>query len=256
MFFLKVSDLSFHDSLATFIAILIARQCFSLEDVVQHVALPSLLAAGKPAQSSMCYWLLVGSHLSMEKGPYWGLGWQDTWWEWYNWSGCFMQSNNELNRNPLLLYTWFKAAWQFLGKVNLVQRRIYLMYYWNFSRGKPEKLVGEYVRNLAFNLPLFPACGDADAEPGARMTCRLLLHLFRAPQACFFPQATGELTSEEALLLCIWNFGFCCDQGSCPVCSFLPGFHGLDLQMMQDWDIATVRSAHTSHCVIWGHIGK
>lgn len=44
---LQVSDLSFHDSLATFIAILIARQCFSLEDVVQHVALPSLLAAGK-----------------------------------------------------------------------------------------------------------------------------------------------------------------------------------------------------------------
>ncbi|XP_069844855.1 mediator of RNA polymerase II transcription subunit 12-like protein isoform X2 [Dipodomys merriami] len=76
-----VSDLSFHDSLATFIAILIARQCFSLEDVVQHVALPSLLAA---------------------------------------------------------------------------------------------------------------ACGDADAEPGARMTCRLLLHLFRAPQACLSPQATGK----------------------------------------------------------------
>lgn len=49
MFFLKVSDLSFHDSLATFIAILIARQCFSLEDVVQHVALPSLLAAGMAA---------------------------------------------------------------------------------------------------------------------------------------------------------------------------------------------------------------
>ncbi|XP_010011730.1 PREDICTED: mediator of RNA polymerase II transcription subunit 12-like protein, partial [Nestor notabilis] len=77
-----VSDLSFHDSLATFIAILIARQCFSLEDVVQHVALPSLLAA---------------------------------------------------------------------------------------------------------------ACGDPDAEPGARMTCRLLLHLFRTPQICFFPQGTGKL---------------------------------------------------------------
>lgn len=43
----QVSDLSFHDSLATFVAVLIARQCFSLEDVVQHVALPSLLAAGK-----------------------------------------------------------------------------------------------------------------------------------------------------------------------------------------------------------------
>ncbi|XP_053929944.1 mediator of RNA polymerase II transcription subunit 12-like protein isoform X7 [Cuculus canorus] len=77
-----VSDLSFHDSLATFIAILIARQCFSLEDVVQHVALPSLLAA---------------------------------------------------------------------------------------------------------------ACGDPDAEPGARMTCRLLLHLFRTPQVCLFPQGTGKL---------------------------------------------------------------
>uniref|UniRef100_A0A8C4VAF1 Mediator complex subunit 12L n=1 Tax=Falco tinnunculus TaxID=100819 RepID=A0A8C4VAF1_FALTI len=77
-----VSDLSFHDSLATFVAILIARQCFSLEDVVQHVALPSLLAA---------------------------------------------------------------------------------------------------------------ACGDPDAEPGARMTCRLLLHLFRTPQVCLFSQGTGKL---------------------------------------------------------------
>ncbi|NXY15219.1 MD12L protein, partial [Atrichornis clamosus] len=77
-----VSDLSFHDSLATFVAILIARQCFSLEDVVQHVALPSLLAA---------------------------------------------------------------------------------------------------------------ACGDPDAEPGARMTCRLLLHLFRTPQVCLFPQQTEKL---------------------------------------------------------------
>ncbi|XP_072329937.1 mediator of RNA polymerase II transcription subunit 12-like protein isoform X1 [Scyliorhinus torazame] len=76
-----VSDLSFHDSLATFIAVLIARQCFSLEDVVQHVALPSLLAA---------------------------------------------------------------------------------------------------------------ACGDPDAEPGARMTCRLLLHLFRTPQVSPFPQTNGK----------------------------------------------------------------
>ncbi|NXP44922.1 MD12L protein, partial [Heliornis fulica] len=77
-----VSDLSFHDSLATFITVLIARQCFSLEDVVQHVALPSLLAA---------------------------------------------------------------------------------------------------------------ACGDPDAEPGARMTCRLLLHLFRTPQVCLFPPGAGKL---------------------------------------------------------------
>ncbi|XP_064521712.1 mediator of RNA polymerase II transcription subunit 12-like protein isoform X2 [Pseudopipra pipra] len=77
-----VSDLSFHDSLATLVSILIARQCLSLEDVVQHVALPSLLAA---------------------------------------------------------------------------------------------------------------ACGDLDAEPGARMTCRLLLHLFRTPQVCLFAQETGKL---------------------------------------------------------------
>ncbi|NWT84489.1 MD12L protein, partial [Lanius ludovicianus] len=77
-----VSDLSFHNSLATFVAILIARQCFSLEDVIQHVALPSLLAA---------------------------------------------------------------------------------------------------------------ACGDPDAEPGARMTCRLLLHLFRTPQVCIFPQEAEKL---------------------------------------------------------------
>ncbi|KAM4693939.1 mediator of RNA polymerase II transcription subunit 12-like protein isoform 2-T2 [Discoglossus pictus] len=76
-----VSDLSFHDSLASFIAILIARHCFSLEDVVQHVALPSLLAA---------------------------------------------------------------------------------------------------------------ACGDPDAEPGARMTCRLLLHLLRTPQVCSFGPVNGR----------------------------------------------------------------
>ncbi|EPY77895.1 mediator complex subunit 12-like protein [Camelus ferus] len=66
-----VSDLSFHDSLATFIAILIARQCFSLEDVVQHVALPSLLAAGKPfpgIRSSCDRHLLAAAHNSIEVG--------------------------------------------------------------------------------------------------------------------------------------------------------------------------------------------
>ncbi|KAM5165397.1 mediator of RNA polymerase II transcription subunit 12-like protein [Mantella aurantiaca] len=78
-----VSDLSFHDSLATFIAVLIARHCFSLEDVVQHVALPSLLAA---------------------------------------------------------------------------------------------------------------ACGDPDAEPGARMTCRLLLHLLRTPPFSQLGTTNGKLS--------------------------------------------------------------
>ncbi|XP_077146875.1 mediator of RNA polymerase II transcription subunit 12-like protein [Ranitomeya variabilis] len=78
-----VSDLSFHDSLATFVAVLIARHGFSLEDVVQHVALPSLLAA---------------------------------------------------------------------------------------------------------------ACGDPDAEPGARMTCRLLLHLLRTPQITSYGVTNGKLS--------------------------------------------------------------
>lgn len=44
--FPQVSDLSFHDSLATFVAILIARQCLLLEDLVRCVAIPSLLNAG------------------------------------------------------------------------------------------------------------------------------------------------------------------------------------------------------------------
>ncbi|KAJ8310216.1 hypothetical protein KUTeg_012081 [Tegillarca granosa] len=42
---IDVSDMSIHDSLAVFTAILIARHCFSLQDLVVHVVLPSLLAA-------------------------------------------------------------------------------------------------------------------------------------------------------------------------------------------------------------------
>ncbi|KAJ8669737.1 hypothetical protein QAD02_000996 [Eretmocerus hayati] len=40
-----VQDLSIHNSLAVFTSILIARHCFSLEDFVRHVALPSLVKA-------------------------------------------------------------------------------------------------------------------------------------------------------------------------------------------------------------------
>lgn len=51
--FFQVSDLSFHDSLATFVAILIARQCLLLEDLIRCAAIPSLLNAGKvPVQSA------------------------------------------------------------------------------------------------------------------------------------------------------------------------------------------------------------
>lgn len=45
---------------------------------------------------------------------------------------------------------------------------------------------------LYLHVPSSIACGDPDAEPGARMTCRLLLHLFRTPQVCLFPQGTGK----------------------------------------------------------------
>ncbi|XP_071503303.1 mediator of RNA polymerase II transcription subunit 12-like protein [Diadema antillarum] len=47
-----VSDLSIHDNIAVFTAILIARHCFSLEDVVDHVALASIIAA-TPGISAM-----------------------------------------------------------------------------------------------------------------------------------------------------------------------------------------------------------
>ncbi|ELT92763.1 hypothetical protein CAPTEDRAFT_163894 [Capitella teleta] len=40
-----INDLSLHDNLAVFTAILVAHHCFTLEDLVSHVALHSLLAA-------------------------------------------------------------------------------------------------------------------------------------------------------------------------------------------------------------------
>lgn len=51
---LQVSDLSFHDSLATFVAILIARQCLLLEDLIRCAAIPSLLNAGERVRASRC----------------------------------------------------------------------------------------------------------------------------------------------------------------------------------------------------------
>lgn len=50
----QVSDLSFHDSLATFVAILIARQCLLLEDLIRCAAIPSLLNAGKCISAQTC----------------------------------------------------------------------------------------------------------------------------------------------------------------------------------------------------------
>uniref|UniRef100_A0A674KJD7 Mediator complex subunit 12 n=1 Tax=Terrapene triunguis TaxID=2587831 RepID=A0A674KJD7_9SAUR len=59
-----VSDLSFHDSLATFVAILIARQCLLLEDLIRCAAIPSLLNAALgpggnriQVQRPLCEWL-------------------------------------------------------------------------------------------------------------------------------------------------------------------------------------------------------
>uniref|UniRef100_A0A8C5JAI3 Mediator complex subunit 12 n=1 Tax=Junco hyemalis TaxID=40217 RepID=A0A8C5JAI3_JUNHY len=55
-----VSDLSFHDSLATFVAILIARQCLLLEDLIRCAAIPSLLNAGKCIPALTCLTLSPG----------------------------------------------------------------------------------------------------------------------------------------------------------------------------------------------------
>lgn len=52
----QVSDLSFHDSLATFVAILIARQCLLLEDLIRCAAIPSLLNAGKCVLAESWSW--------------------------------------------------------------------------------------------------------------------------------------------------------------------------------------------------------
>ncbi|KAL8595943.1 hypothetical protein ACOMHN_018255 [Nucella lapillus] len=41
----QVSDLSTHDNIAVFTAILVARHCFTLQDFIIHIALPSLVAA-------------------------------------------------------------------------------------------------------------------------------------------------------------------------------------------------------------------
>lgn len=56
----QVSDLSFHDSLATFVAILIARQCLLLEDLVRCVAIPSLLNAGEAPSSHLSFIVAAG----------------------------------------------------------------------------------------------------------------------------------------------------------------------------------------------------
>ncbi|XP_076454432.1 mediator of RNA polymerase II transcription subunit 12-like protein [Babylonia areolata] len=42
---IDVADLSIHDSIAVFTAILVARHCFTLQDFIIHIALPSLVAA-------------------------------------------------------------------------------------------------------------------------------------------------------------------------------------------------------------------
>ncbi|XP_070173165.1 mediator of RNA polymerase II transcription subunit 12-like protein isoform X2 [Littorina saxatilis] len=50
---IDVSDLSLHDNIAVFTAILVSRHCFSLQDFIIHIALPSLLAACPSANDEM-----------------------------------------------------------------------------------------------------------------------------------------------------------------------------------------------------------
>lgn len=41
------------------------------------------------------------------------------------------------------------------------------------------------------------ACSEQDSEPGARLTCRILLHLFKTPQRNPFPQEVVKSGSEQ-----------------------------------------------------------
>ena len=55
-------DFSIHDSIAVFTAVLIARHCFTLEDLVRVVALQSLLAAcpsGKLTRLIHLYYVFI-----------------------------------------------------------------------------------------------------------------------------------------------------------------------------------------------------
>ena len=52
-------DFSIHDSLAVFTAVMIARHCFTLENLVSNVALQSLLAACPSGHSNNTIYLIL-----------------------------------------------------------------------------------------------------------------------------------------------------------------------------------------------------
>lgn len=59
-----------------------------------------------------------------------------------------------------------------------------------------------YQKNKLNSLYVFPsACSEQDSEPGARLTCRILLHLFKTPQRNPVPQdgvKSGDEHSQKA----------------------------------------------------------
>lgn len=62
---MQLSDPQMRDPLALFTAVLIARSCISLEDVIKHVAIPSLLAACNDNSAADLHDPSVGKYLDI-----------------------------------------------------------------------------------------------------------------------------------------------------------------------------------------------
>lgn len=60
-------------------------------------------------------------------------------------------------------------------------------------------------------LYLLSACSEQDSEPGARLTCRILLHLFKTPQRNPVPQdgvKSGSSHNQIPSYTCLLNIFF------------------------------------------------
>lgn len=63
-----VQDVSIHNSLAVFTSILIARHCFSLEDFVKHIALPTLVKVSKAFNDARGENVMASGGVNVEAG--------------------------------------------------------------------------------------------------------------------------------------------------------------------------------------------
>ena len=160
LFSVQVSDLSIHDSVAVFTAILIARQCITLQDFVLHVAVQSLLAACPSGQCDP-----KKSPLQFAKKGLW-IG------QWMpitilgivpRFSAC---SETCLGAQPGFGYCVKKDQ-----KKKKKKRK-------NNSRKKKKTFSRMLTNSVVKRYISAGSGGDQDAEPGARLTCHLLLRLF------------------------------------------------------------------------------